>query len=92
MAEKVTYSENIEWHLCIDSMPEKKGKYLVAYDLKHHNQRTVKVMVNTYSGAAWAKRKKRMIAWAEMPTGLRAEVFFLARTIGADYKFGGTKK
>lgn len=29
---------------------------------------------------------------AEMPTGLREEVFFLTRTIGTDHKFGGTKK
>lgn len=85
----VTYKETINWHLCIDATPSKKGKYLVAYSLAYRNQRSVAVGVDTYSGAAWTKRKKRIIAWAEMPTAGAANVLFCVRTIGTNFKFGG---
>ena len=85
----VTYEETINWHLCIDATPKKKGKYLVAYSLAYRNQRSVAVGVDTYSGAAWTKRKKRIIAWAEMAN--IANVFFCVRTIGTNFEFGGRK-
>lgn len=69
----------------------KKGKYLVAYSLAYRNQRSVAVGVDTYSGAAWTKRKKRIIAWAEMPKANIANVFFCVRTIGTNFEFGGRK-
>ena len=87
----VTYEETINWHLCIDATPKKKGKYLVAYSLTYRNQRSVAVGVDTYSGAAWTKRKKRIIAWAEMPKANIANVFFCVRTIGTNFEFGGRK-